>query len=127
MLNGDLHEKRPVQGCEDNIRLVSVEALLGSDISQFDLHRIEQTMSLLRYRGKLNATAVKEQVSGKSVKGGHLTCRSATCCSVCRVRPVGKMRCHVFGAGNKGQITLGASTAATAAVRSLRDMQKLAT
>ncbi|WP_143242177.1 hypothetical protein [Agrobacterium fabrum] len=58
MRNGDLHEKRPVQGCEDNIRQVSVEALLGSDISQFDLHRIEQTMSLMRYRGKLNATAV---------------------------------------------------------------------
>lgn len=127
MRNGELHKKRFARGCENDVRPVSVEPLLGSDIGQFDLGGTEHAMSVLRYSWELNATTVEEHVSGKTVQGSHLAGCSASCGTASRFRPVRKMRCHVFGTSNKGQVTFGAGTMAIVAVRSLGDMQNLAT
>lgn len=68
MRNGDLHEKRFAHGCEDDVRLVSVEPLLRCDINQFDLGGIDHPMSVPRYNRKLNAAATEDKSLEKMCK-----------------------------------------------------------
>jgi len=127
MRNGNLHKKRFARGGEDDVRLVSIKSLLGSDIRQFDLHGTDHPVSVLRYGWKLDAAATEKQVPGERVQGSHLAGCSASFGAASLCCPVRKMRCHVIRASNKGQVTFGAGTVAIVAIRSPGDMQKLAT
>lgn len=101
--------------------------LLGSDIRQFGLGGTDHPVSILRYGRKLDAAATEKQVPGESVQGSHLAGCSASFGTASRLRPVCKMRCHVIGTSDKGQVAFGAGAVAIVAVHSPGDMQNLAT